>query len=248
MNLQQIFESGTKEEKCNVVVSMFQQRDIRGPLYKEEKKGKQGNREEFYQGMMELYRVSPEITKKLISFIPEYGCWKDLWELLRRIPPLEDTILSFMKKTFVQDVLKCRRDDYDGVTYLAKWLPREKSKTYPGLAYIFADFFYPAEGAKRKRIQMYRKDVSMVNRAIQTVEIIMCSRSWGSISPTAVPKKCLRMHRNAFLRMDRECRERFLTYYEDLGPKWDDIFYGDSEESEESEDSEERYAPLRQII
>ena len=195
--------------------------------------------------MMELYRINPTMTTQFIPLIPEYGCWKDVWELMRRIPPLEDAILSFTKKTFVQDVLKCRREDYDGITYLAKWLPREKSKTYPGLAYRFADFFYPAEGAKRKRIQMYRKEVSRVNRAIQTVEVIMCSRSWDSISPAHVPKKCLRMHRNAFLRMDRtECRERFLSYYEDLGPRWDDIFY----EEGITEDVEDRYAPLYPII
>jgi hypothetical protein len=70
---------------------------------------------------------------------------------------------------------------------------------YPGLALEIARSIYADVVSEHKCIVKYRKDVSMLNKVLKTVEINMCGRSWKEIKPEAVPGRCLKLHTKAFL-------------------------------------------------
>jgi len=176
-------------------VMAFQTRDIRG--------GK-GERKLFYELVEALYQVNPVETEKMLSLVPEYGCWRDLWEIWQHVPALEPAILELVRKTFVDDFNVMRLGPSNQtpecrMSLLAKWLPREKSKTFPGLAKKIAQYLYRSELSHKKQMMFYRSMCSEMNRHLQTVEVNMCSKSWSKISPEAVPGRCLKIHDAAFL-------------------------------------------------
>jgi hypothetical protein len=207
--LTQIFQKQNYEEITDIFVMAFHLRDIRGST-------KTGLRKPFYHLMKLLYSLDPSITTKLIPLIPEYGCWRDMWELMRLIPEAEDDILSFVKKTFIADYYKCRSRLPHQMTLLAKWTPREKSKTFPGIAKKLATFLYPSEEYLTRMVR-YRRDVSFMNRALQTTVFQMCQNAWNTIEPDRVPRQCLTKHIRAFLNKNgmedrKECGEKFEAF------------------------------------
>jgi hypothetical protein len=174
-------------------VMAFQTRDIRG--------GK-GERKLFYELIEALHRVHPAETERMLSLVPEYGCWRDLWEIWQRIPALELPILELVKKTHFEDVNIMRlkkNESQNGMSLLGKWLPREKSKTFPGLAKKIAQFIFRSEVVPNKQMMYYRSICSEMNRVLKTVELDMCRKTWSSIVPEAVPGRCLKIHDKAFL-------------------------------------------------
>ena len=184
-----VFNRGVVEEMRDMFVMAFQSRDIRG--------GK-GERKLFYDFMMALYKHDKEMVRLVLSVIPEYGCWRDMWELLKYVPELKHNIFSIVVKTFKEDLVT-HREGKTKLSLLAKWLPREKSGMYPGLALEIARCIYADVTSDHKCIVKYRKDVSMLNKVLKTVEINMCGRSWKEIKPEAVPGRCLKLHTKAFL-------------------------------------------------
>ena len=153
--------------------------------------------------------------------------------VIRVVPELEKDIFEVTVKTFKEDLVKCHSGQQSKMTLLAKWLPRENSGTFPGLARKLANEIYNFEDSERKRIVKYRKDTSMMNKALKTVEINMCGKSWAEIKPEAVPGRCLKIHNKAFLNEplkkhtgkslrfpdneDRmECRRHFQEFVEAL--------------------------------
>jgi hypothetical protein len=214
----------TWEAVRDLFVMAFQTRDVRG--------GK-GERKLFYNFFLALRNVDKATTTELLPLIPEYGCWRDLWELMHMIPELEWAILEVTLKQFQKDYDHLVAGETNKMSLLAKWLPREGSGTYPGAAQKIAKALFPNEKSDRKRIIMYRKKISAMNQALKTVEVNMCGRSWASITPDAVPGRCLKLHKKAFLNepkskndeeelrypdnLDRqECRQHFLDFIESV--------------------------------
>jgi hypothetical protein len=218
-----IFSRGNKDEIIDLFVMAFQTRDIRG--------GK-GERQLFYNFINALYSLNKDAVKEAIHLIPEYGCWRDMWEIVIRIPELEEDVFVFVKKTFSNDYFKYLTSQESKMSLLAKWLPREGSGNYKGLARKLANYLFKSETSERKRLVRYRKETSMMNKALKTVEINMCAHTWKDIKPDAVPGCCMKNHKKAFLNQplkakgeelrypdseDRmECREHFLTFIEGL--------------------------------
>jgi hypothetical protein len=205
---------------CDLFVMAFQTRDIRG--------GK-GERKLFHFMIKTLYSLYPEITLKMLHLIPEYGCWRDMWELYTMVPGLRNCILGIVKMQFMSDLVVADSDKKSSMSLLAKWLPREKSSTYPGLAHAIASALYPNESAVRKRLVRYRKETSYMNAILKTVETYMCGGRWRKIKPEHVPGRCLKLHDRAFLNetsrgqlrypdsTDRmKCRVHFEEFAQDL--------------------------------
>jgi hypothetical protein len=185
-----IYNRKVTDEMRDMFVMAFQTRDVRG--------GK-GERRLFQHFISSLYEHDKEAVRKVISLIPEYGCWRDMWDLLRVVPELESDILAITLEHFKDDLVKCQSGQTNKMSLLAKWLPRENSGMYPNLARKFANHIYNFEESERKRMVKYRKDTSMMNKALKTVEINMCGKSWAEIKPEAVPGRCLKIHNKAFL-------------------------------------------------
>jgi len=219
-----VFDNNVPDEICDLFVMAFQTRDIRG--------GK-GERTLFYNFIKSLHFYDKETVYQMIHLIPEYGCWRDMWEILKRIPTIETIILNITKHQFNKDLLNYHSNQESKMSLLSKWLPREKSGLYCGLARKPANFIYDSELSERKRMVRYRKDTSMMNKALKTVEINMCGKSWAKIKPEEVPGRCLKNHNSAFFNEsgkkycdislrypdneDRmECRKHFQEFVESL--------------------------------
>jgi hypothetical protein len=220
--ISKIYNRQNIEEICDLFVMAFQTRDIRG--------GK-GERKLFYQFMKTLYKYDKESVFPMLYIVPEYGCWRDMWEIIKLIPDLEIGILEIVKQTFKTDLVKYNAGLFSKISLLSKWLPRENSGRYPGLARKLANYIYSFEESERKRIVKYRKDTSMLNKALKTVEINMCGGFWSEIKPETVPGRCLKKCNKAFLNEslkntsiirfpdseDRmKCREKFQEFAKSL--------------------------------
>ena len=221
-----VFADSTKnvqpEMQLDMFLMAFQTRDIRG--------GK-GEKQLFYQFMKTLYELDPLITTNVLRHIPEYGCWRDMWELIKEVPELTDEVLKVTRDAFMTDRLHLAAGSTGKMSLLAKWLPREGS-TYAIAAKMIAAFLYPTVTNGKKRMMLYRKDVSDMNKALKTVEINMCGGTWNTIEPDHIPGRCLKNHSKAFYNLERkngvesfrypdsedrmECRQHFLTWKEEL--------------------------------
>ena len=215
-----IYSTGDAEKIRDLWVMVFQTRDIRG--------GK-GERKLFYELLTIMAKMDLEVTKKMLALIPEYGCWRDVWEIYHTCPSLQKSILEMVKLHYLMNVSYYRQDDKKKMTLLPKWLPREKSKSYPGLARAIACHIYQEETV-RKAMILYRLMCSAMNRDLKTVEIDMCGKTWKKIEPEAVPGRCLKICDKAFLNekkdsddlrfpkdQDRmECRAHFKEFLEEV--------------------------------
>lgn len=202
-------------DMADLCVLCFQTRDIRG--------GK-GERDLFYVFFEELYKHQPLVAGLLVPHIPTYGCWRDMWELAVNVPALAPTIYAHTKTVFEQDVEFMNKGECGKMSLLAKWLPREGSATWPGLAEQLCAAIY----GPRTKTKVYRQQVSALNRALKTVEVHMCGGTWSSIVPSAVPGRNLKLHMKAFLNVDKNgeprstiedrvsCRAHFLEFIEGL--------------------------------
>jgi hypothetical protein len=184
-----VFAKNIPEMSRDMFVMAFQTRDVRG--------GK-GEKKLFQHFFKSLWGVAPDVAREMVKLVPEYGCWRDMWELAAGIPELEGAVLEIANERFLED-MQTHAAGNTGISLLAKWLPREKASTYKGLAHRVAAKFYANERSDRMRMMRYRKDVSMLNKALKTVEINMCGGSWTDIVPEAVPGRCLKLHTKAFL-------------------------------------------------
>lgn len=211
-----------EEEIRDLFVMAFQTRDVRG--------GK-GERDLFYRLFTALYQFWPHITEKMLKLVPEYGCWRDMWSIWSAAPNLGDAILRIVQTRFMEDLVKASIGvkGETGISLLVKWLPREKSKTYPGLAYKIAAGLYPNELSDRRRMVRYRKECSFINAVLKTVEIDMCRGTWANIEPEAVPGRSLKLYDAAFLNEKKDgelrkpndedrmvCREHFQEFVHGL--------------------------------
>jgi hypothetical protein len=185
-----VFSRKINDEMRDLFVMAFQTRDVRG--------GK-GERRLFQNFISALYEHDKETVTAMIRLVPEYGCWRDMWELVKTIPEIENEVFDIAVKAFKDDFVKCHTNQESKMSLLAKWLPRENSGSYPGFARKLANRIYTFENSERKRIVRYRKDTSTMNKALKTVEINMCGKKWRDIKPEAVPGRCLKIHNKAFL-------------------------------------------------
>jgi hypothetical protein len=192
--IESIFQSKIDEKEAiqDMCVMAFQTRDIRG--------GK-GEKQLFYDFIETLYNHSDEmavIVEAIIKYIPEYGCWRDMWHIAANISGLRSTVLAHTKKVFDEDMGHYTAGEYSKISLLAKWLPREKSVTYKGLVYDMASALITDRKGKQAQLTEYRKRVAQLNKAIKTVEINMCGGTWASIVPENIPGRCMKIHTKAF--------------------------------------------------
>jgi|Laugresu1bdmlbsd_1035121.scaffolds.fasta_scaffold08568_2 hypothetical protein len=217
--IEEIVMHGSLENIRDLFVMAFQTRDIRG--------GK-GKRRLFYSFMKALHSFHPNTTRRMLHLVPEYGCWRDMWELWREIPALGKDILRLVKQQYIEDLTNAAMGDVNEMSLLAKWLPREKSATYRGFARWIARAVYPNERSERQQLILYRKETSFMNSKLKTVEVDMCAGRWRKITPETVPSRCWKLNERAFLnetthgdlrhpdRSDRmKCRKHFLNAIQD---------------------------------
>lgn len=182
-SVDRIVASGDLEKLKDLAVIVFQTRDVRG--------GK-GEKKLFEHLMVSLAHAKPALAQALIRLVPEYGCWKDLWQLWITCTPLQKAIDDLVKEQFATD------QESERPSLLAKWLPREGSKQDSGcLARHFAALLFPLTQPK-DRLRTYRKVCAFLNKKIDTNEVKMCGKVWSTINPDHVPGRLMKRCKLAF--------------------------------------------------
>jgi hypothetical protein len=190
--VRRVVASGDLAAIEDLFVLAFQTRDIRG--------GK-GERDLFAHFVAALQTEFPEVTPGMLHLVPEYGCWRDLFALVKTVPAIKGCVIRLAKEQFVKDEAAFTGATADApakMSLLSKWLPREHSNKaeLSLLANALAREFFPDSRCANKE---YRKRVSTLNKALDTVETTMCGGSWAEIEPGHVPGRALSKYRAAFL-------------------------------------------------
>ena len=215
-----------RQVAADMCVLAFQTRDIR--------EGK-GERQLFHWMMLELYKEWPATSLELCGLIPEYGSWKDVNQLLEVLEAEGEGEAAFadLEARLLQMYVDQLRKDVGAKTsersLAGKWAPRE-GHHFNATAKRLASLLFPGAGLRKARTD-YRKLVAGLAKSLDVVEVKMCAGEFSAIRPGAVPAKCLKNHRAAFMNevatgkrkgearsedADRvACKDNFLSFIEE---------------------------------
>jgi hypothetical protein len=181
-------------------------------------RGGKGERDLFYTLYGELLKQRKDLALDLLDLVGQYGYWGDLFVLCAKHKDIVwPRVVDIVKKQLTADTAAVAQNmvmdpssPKQTVSLLAKWMPREGQPLATDLA--LAIWEGPAvkhsvsQGLRAEPavkhsgiLRAYRKRVAGLNKALQTTEIAMCGDAWEDIKPSAVPGRCLKKNRRAFL-------------------------------------------------
>lgn len=181
---------------------------VRLAFYIRDIRGGQGERRVFRVCMKTLSEIDPENFNKVMEFIPEYGRWDDLVDIMDGIDNArcQQTIVDIICKQFEEDVDNFHKNK--PISLMAKWLPSENASAKATIT-----------KAKRLRLTIgltskeYRQILSSLRKYINIIERQITNNEWNTINYSHVPSKAMMKYKNAFLQHDNE---RFSQYIQDL--------------------------------
>lgn len=188
VEIEKMLSQALGEDKLMAIKCLFYLRDIRGG---------QGERRTFREGLKILSTYYLEETKKLISLVPEYGRWDDLF---------------YMDKVEFDELIKeqIKKDlESDKPSLLGKWLPSENSSSVKtkGLAKKVRKYL----GYSSKK---YRSMLTTLRNKIKIVEGTMSKNRWTDIDYSSVPSKASLKYKKAFAKHDEAGYNKYLESVE----------------------------------
>lgn len=190
-----LFEKAANTDKLGAIRTLFYARDIREGL---------GERRTFRILLKYLAGKHPDLLKKNLALVPEYGRWDDLYELVNT--PLEQDIFALMKQQFLTDETAMAENRL--CSLLAKWLKKAdaSSTATKTLGIRTAKAFGMS-------VYEYKRRCVRLRRHIDVVEQRMSEQNWDEIRYSAVPSHAMKQYRKAFRRHDEN---RFQEYLENV--------------------------------
>ena len=149
--------------------------------------------------------------------VHQYGSWKDLKYFCEYCKNHGEAIghplIQFSIKLINNQLrVDCNKPASD-ISLVGKWVPREKSQfgwLYTALATdYFSDILATAKTAEQQRKAIlkckteYRKVLSSLNRAIDTLQVKQCSKEWSEIEFNNVTSISLSKQKKAFLNIKK---------------------------------------------
>lgn len=188
------FVRAYSEDRDLALKTLFFARDVRGGL---------GERRVFKVILNYLAHTSPEVVKKNLPYIPEYGRYDDLLTLLGT--PCEAEAISHIKEQFEADMAALEGNLR--VSLLGKWLPSVNASSEDTVK----------AGKKIARAlglddASYRKSLTALRARIKIIENDLRTRNY-TFSYEAQPSKALFKYRRAFVRNDKE---RYVSFLESV--------------------------------
>lgn len=184
------------EDKVTAMKWLFFARDVRGGL---------GERRLFRAAMVPMAKKFPEYVTPVLSLVPEYGRWDDLWCLLDT--PVGDKVIELVARQLHDDLHN--NVEQKPISLLAKWMPRRKSSSKESRHYARI----LCEGLNMTE-RTYRHTLSGLSRYLVVVEQQMSKNDWDGIDYQRVPSRANLIYNKAFLRHDEERRREFLSRVE----------------------------------
>lgn len=191
------FQAAFLENKVLAMKWLFFARDVRGGL---------GERRLFRTAMKYIAKYEPEMARKVVGLIPEYGRYDDLWSLLDD-NELRPYIVEFVSQQLTEDVANSR--NRKPISLLGKWMPSANASSATTKRYAKI-----LRNALEMKESEYRRTLSALRRYTDVVEVKMSAKMWGEIDYEAVPSRANLIYNGAFLRNDEERRRAFLASLE----------------------------------
>ena len=176
-----LFKNAFEEDRLLALKTLFYLRDVREG---------QGERRFFRVCYKWLANNYPDVARKNLNNVSEYGRWDDL--IYTTIDTkIQNDALSIVKHQLALDV-ECKTP-----SLLAKWLASENcsSKETKRVAGIIRNYL----GMTHKE---YRKTLSILRARINVLERLMSSNRWEEIEFDRIPSKAGLIYRNTFARRD----------------------------------------------
>lgn len=201
-----LFSKAYAEDKVLALKTLFYLRDIRGG---------QGERRFFRVATRYLANAYPEDLKQVLEFIPEYGRWDDLIELIDT--PVKESVGGIIKDRLQKDTKigflrnLQRIDNIEGsinVSLLAKWLP--STSTRSAKRKIQLKEILKALGLNHSQ---YRKILSSLRKELDLVETKITNNNFTAIKYDKIPSVAGLKYRNLFYRKDEH---GYLSFLEDV--------------------------------
>lgn len=179
------------EDKNLAMKILFYARDIRGGL---------GERKVFRTIIRNLPRTSRSALVKNIQYIPEYGRYDDLLEIMDTSCKKE--VVTFIKEQLQKDIANIETDE---VSLLAKWLPSINATNIQTvkLGKRLAQCLNMSE-------KEYRQTLSKLRAKIKIIENDLREKDY-SFDYSKQPSKAMFKYKKAFIRNDKERYEEFLN-------------------------------------
>lgn len=177
------------EDKLMTVRCLFYLRDIRGG---------QGEREVFRKGIHTVAELDPKtfINSNLISHIPTYGRWDDLFCLFGVHDELDEQIINFITLQLTEDVANYKEDK--PISLMAKWLPSVNTSSKK--TRMIAKKLVKALGITEK---IYRKTLSKLRKRINILETYLTNKDY-TFDYSTVPSNANMKYRKCFYEKDGE--------------------------------------------
>lgn len=179
-----LFKKAYSANPQGAVRVLFYLRDIRGG---------QGERQLFRNCLRYLSESEPKVAEQIVSFVPEYGRYDDLFAM-------DTEIIG----DFVATQLEKDRESSEP-TLLAKWMPSENTSSLKtrtmARALMKILSMSPSE---------YRKMLSGLRKKIGLVEQKMSAKEFDSIDYSKIPSQAGLKYKKAFFRNDQEGYQKFL--------------------------------------
>lgn len=194
-DIQKKFAEAFYENPLLAVKWLFFARDIRG--------NGMGERRLFRVCFSWLANAKPELVKKLVPLVAEYGRLDDIFYAGLE-GELWNSVVDYVAKQFKTDIDNALADK--PISLLAKWMPSVNTSS-------------PKTRALAKKLRCafcmdektYRKQLSMLRSKLKLVEVDASAGNWSKIDYNAIPSQANLKYKNAFLKHDETRRRQYLA-------------------------------------
>lgn len=192
-----LFKNALEENEELAMKCLFYLRDIRGG---------QGERRFFRVCFKWLCENHPDIARRNLEYIPEYGRWDDLIYSTYETP-LEENTFHIVKEQLILDIQS------KTPSLLGRWLPSENasSSTTKEVANAIRNYL----GFTHKQ---YRKTLSLLRERIKVLERLMSANRWEEIEFDKIPSRAGIIYKSAFARRD-VIAEKYKNFIKDKNTK-----------------------------
>lgn len=176
-----LFKNAFEENRELAMKCLFYLRDVRGG---------QGERRFFRTAFRWLCDKYPEVAKRNLNNVSEYGRWDDLIYVAEGTK-CQTAAFNIIKHQLALDI-QCKTP-----SLLAKWLPSQNAsnKDTKRLGHVLANYFHMTN-------KEYRKTLSVLRERINVLERLMSANRWDEIEFDKIPSRAGIIYRNAFARRD----------------------------------------------
>jgi hypothetical protein len=207
-----------QKNMINLLIFIIYVRDCRGGC---------GMRDTFYYMFISVANTIPVVACTLLRIIPEFGYYKDFFQLIRHLPLanalpetaalLREEILQIVVQQLQEDDRllnsQCNQDGdtsvdsdtdqhyFRRISLCAKYCPREGKYFAVVEKEMFRELItklFPSVSANAAKAE-YRKMIVRLSQALEVTEQNLCAKKIQEIRLQSVPKNCLKRNARSFI-------------------------------------------------